>query len=305
MKQISDSKPSVLWDKVLCLSPKDLAAQARRAAIECQTALSLLTGRRGITPDVLNRLQEESNEMLRGIGLVIGRLSFTDKQAKDLTARPALQRYLRILKTLESGTASLSPSQRQTLEAERDALANEASGDIAGLGSLLRSGLLLRLEVIRYWKALLYKAIEVYSTFKDFLRNSLHSITDQITNSVLRKIVMAVVSRDDIFRMESFEAKKCEFSSDLGDVDRQALRELEELSAVESQLQTIRGTAVELEETHSRVRYEIRRTEKRDTPPKEWTEFKHSLDRDEEPSEQPQGDSESRASVILKRAEQE
>ncbi|HQO34460.1 MAG TPA: hypothetical protein PLG59_07355 [bacterium] len=303
MKESSDSRQSIVWEKILSLPAKELASQVRRAAVECQSALSMLTGRKEIPADVLNSLQQEVSGMLERIGLIIGRLHFTDTQAKDLSDTPTMQRYLNILKILQGGRGNLSPFEKHALETERDAIAENAFGEIAKLGSLLQAGLLLRLEVIQHWKALLYKAVETYSKFKDVLRNSLHAIKNQVTNSTVGKILIAVLSHEDTFPSRLFNARKRELPSDLGDMDRHAVQELEELCAVESQLQVVRGEVVKLEHTDSRIRYEIRRTGAKDAAKVQAVLSGQTAASEEGASQQSEGEADSRAPSILKRAD--
>ena len=247
----------VLWERILAQSPEELARNVRHSASECHSAVSKLVLRDEVAPNMLNQIQRETNDMLTAVNHLRDRLLFTDKQIQSLSQMPLVKRYLGIVRILENNAENLSSSERKSHERERDSILKEVSQPVNQLREHLRSSLVFRLEMIRYWKWFLGKAIEIYTIFKGVVRDSLGTICNQIEEPWLRELVRAVLADEKSFPSDLMRSQQHRFTPNLPDIDRQAVKELEDLCAVESQLQTAKESVAELENSESLIREEI------------------------------------------------
>ncbi len=260
-KRIMAAKANALWHKILRQGPKELASHVKEAAKECHTAISKLALRDDVDTARLEEFQKEISSMLNALRQIIGRLTAEDAKVKELFAYRAVKRYIELMKTLDDRSKPLLAHRRCLLEQERDAVLKDASKTLKQIRAMLQECLIFRLEIIRYWKAFLWKAIEIYACFRDVLRESLRTISGQISDKALRAVVAEALSDEEVFRIESFTSVREELGSNPTDIDRQAIRELEELCEVETKYEEIRTSAVELEHSDALLHEEIERSE--------------------------------------------
>ena len=265
------SKANKLWEQILRQTPRELASSVKESARECHTAISKFALRDDVDTDRLDKFQTDINHMLNALRHLTSRLTKEDNQVKSLCAHPTVKRYFELVKTLQNRSKPILTHHRKQLEQQRDSLFNEVSKPLKQIRAFLRECLILRLEMIRYWKAFLWKAIEIYAAFRDTVRDSLRSISDQISDTTLRALVTEALSDVETFPIKSFSSIKKELKGDLTDIDRRAIHELEELREIESRYETIRTSAVELEQSDALLQEEIHRSRGDSGGERGWT----------------------------------
>ena len=260
MTQRQSHDAPLSWDWVLSQSPETIASNVRQAVTECHAAISKLTLRDEVAPRELNQIQKEINGVITAVSGIKSRLGATDEEIKTLSNGPQVKRYLKITESLEGKSGTISRSERQALEEERNAIFEEVAPSLKELRELLRTCLIMRLEMIRYWKWILKKAIDIYTSFKLVVRESLRTICDRIQDASLSKLVKDVVSSDDVLSVDMVSSARHWFARDLEDIDKQAVRELEDLCTAESRLQDVRESVAELENSETLILQEVQRS---------------------------------------------
>ncbi|MFH1744468.1 MAG: hypothetical protein ABIH23_36150 [bacterium] len=267
MSQRQTNDAQLSWDWVLAQSPEVIASNIRQAVTDCHAAISKLTLRDEVAPEELSQIQKEVNGVITAVTGIKNRLSATDAQIKTLSNDPPVKRYFKITEALEGKSGTVSPSERQALEQERDMIFEKVSPSLKELRELLRTCLVMRLEMIRYWKWILKKAIDIYTSFKLVVRENLRTICDQIQDPSLSQLVRDVVSSDDFMSVDMVSSARHWFARDLQDIDRQAVQELEDLCTVESRLQDVRESVAELENSETLILQEVQRSGGEPPPP--------------------------------------
>ncbi|HPA44821.1 MAG TPA: hypothetical protein PLZ55_01065 [bacterium] len=262
MEHTSNSHPSYVWENILAQNPGELATRVRQAATECHAAIAKLTLREEIDPRQISQMQTETNDLLVGVNELKNRLVFADEQVRNLSQDSAVSRYLEITQLLENGSPVVEESRRKALEAERSKIIGEHGPLLKKLSDQLRASLALRLEMIRHWKMLLNKAIDIYTRFKIIVRDNLKKICSLIEDPLLQDLVSETVSNEEILPEDLISAVRHRIPEDLGEIDRQALKELQDLSEIESRLCVVRESAAELENSESLVRQDVQRSSK-------------------------------------------
>jgi hypothetical protein len=260
MEQNSNSHAASVWETILAQSPGELATRVRQAATECHGAIAKLTLREEVDPRQIGQLQCETNDLLLGVNEVKNRLIFADEQIRNLSLDSSVSRYLEIAQLLDNGATEVEESQRNSLEAEREKIIGERVALLKKLSDQLRASLTLRLEMIRHWKMLLNEAIDIYTQFKAIVRNSLKRLCALIQDPSLQNLVSETVANDETLPADLISAAQHRIPNDLGEIDRQALKELHDLSEIEERLQEVRESAAELENSESLVRQELQRS---------------------------------------------
>jgi hypothetical protein len=237
-----------------------LADDIREAATECHSAIPKLALRGEVDPNLLVQFAQETNEMLTAVTRIKNYLLPIDARIRKLSNESEVRHYFKIIQILDNSQASISTRQRQSLEREREMIAARASRTLRQLREDVRTLLVFRLEMTRYWRWFLKKAIEIYTTFKGIVRESLRKIYGEIRDPVLRELVAAALSSENEFPTELFKSAQQRLSTTLTDLEHQAMKELDDLSMIESRLREVKDSAAELETGEAVIREEIRRS---------------------------------------------
>lgn len=245
-------------ERILSAKTGNLSNDIRRAATECHAAISKLALRGEVEPNIVARFAQEINDMLAAVSRIKNHLFAIETRIRDLSSESQVRRYFRTVRILEQTPHVISPSQRQSLERERDQIISRASSTLKQLCEDVRTLLILRLEMLGYWGWFLKKAIEVYTSLKNILRGSIRSICGKIQDPRLRELVATILSANEEFPTEVFESTKQRLPTTLSELEKQALRELEDLSAIESRLRQVKDSAAELETSEAVIREDIR-----------------------------------------------
>lgn len=260
MQQSQFNNSPGLAECILSGSVEQLTEKVREAAAECHSAISKLTLRSEAKVRLLHRFALETNSMLSAVTLIKNYLLQVCARIKTLTNESHVRRYLKTVQILEDDTGSISDSKRQSLEHYRDKIISRKSSTLRRLREDVRTLLVLRLEMLGYWRWFLKQATKIYTTFKHIVRENLRRISGEIQDPVLQKLVITALSTEEGVPTEMLNSVRERLPTTFSELERQAVKELEDLSAIESQLLMVKASAAELENSEAVIRREIQQS---------------------------------------------
>ncbi len=151
-----------------------IVMEVRRAASECQNVVAKLTEREQIEPSRISIFSSSVSEMLIAVVRVRDLLGTTDTRIRRISSTD--QELMRLREVSEQIAAAVHKGgfeEEKRLHRELALLTKQAAPKQNRLRADVRSSLVYRLELLRYWWWFVRQAIELYETLSDAIVQSL------------------------------------------------------------------------------------------------------------------------------------
>lgn len=235
-----------------------IVGEVRKTAAECQNVVAKLTIRDQVNPQKLSDFGTAVSHMLMAVVRVRDQLVSVDLRIRQMNERDREIRRFRELAeriTIAEGTGAFAEERR--MRREMGLLAGSTQGKLARLRADIRSSMVFRLELLRYWWWFMRKALEMYDTLSEAIATHLMALRESLAeDDELRTSIEAVVGS------QSKSAIKTEMASgaipeDARELRAEVMSEITLLQETHQALEVKREECKELENTEVLLQAEI------------------------------------------------
>lgn len=236
-----------------------IVLRLRQTAAECQSIVAKLTGRDEFDPNKLTQFGSSLSQMLVAVVRVRDQLVSTDQRVRRATeTNPHFRRFReltdRIVEAEEQGNFNDEKRYRREL-----VLVEKSYRSILGrVQADIRTSLLLRLELLRYWWWFMRQALELYEALADSIIAHLIALNEYLDeDDELRGSINSVISERGANQTTTTTAHEIQESSDIQALREEAMKEVELLKETQAQLNGLREESKELENVEVLLQSEI------------------------------------------------
>lgn len=247
-----------LTETVLNKDANSIVFEIRRAASECQNVVAKLTER---DETDLNRLVDFTtsiSRMLVAVTRLRDQLLTTDQRIHKSQSRDVdIRRYTELNRAIANAEQTQNFSDEKRLRREYTLLIQVQGGKIIRFHADIRTSLVFRLEMVRYWQWFLRHAIDLYQFLTDSIIKNLLTLRNALpVDDELRMSIDSVVTTHSTCST-AIKSVDPEIPEDVRELKMKILAEITNLGETQSSLDMIREESKELENTEVLLKAEI------------------------------------------------